>query len=127
MRKRGWSLRRWVRSASEVWVMITPDEHNLLVRACEERDALQRRFTSLQHIAGRLQMELDEMTRNQINLKDEAAHKTLQRIAARLGYLTVGSAAHGEGSIRQMLLAIARGELVISRRDDAKESDTQDA
>lgn len=65
MRKRGWSLRRWVRSASEVWVMITPEEHNLLLRAYEERDTLQRRFTTLQHIAGRLQMELDEVTRNE--------------------------------------------------------------
>ena len=57
------------------------------------------------------------MTRSQINLKDEAAYKTLQHIAALLGYLTVGSSAHGEGSIRQMLLAVARGELEIVQRD----------
>ena len=61
MMKRGWSLRRWVRSASEVWVMITPQEHRMLLRAMEERDELQRRYITLQHIAGRLQMELDRV------------------------------------------------------------------
>lgn len=54
------------------------------------------------------------MTRAQINLKDEAAYKELQRLAARLGYYQVGGQAHGEGSIRQMLLAVARGELIVS-------------
>ncbi len=48
------------------------------------------------------------MTRKQINLNDDAAYAALVRLAARLGYLTVGSAAHGEGSPRQLLLALSR-------------------
>lgn len=48
------------------------------------------------------------MTRTQINLRSAPAYAALVKLAARLGHLTVGSAAHGDGSPRQLLLALAR-------------------
>lgn len=97
--------------------------------------ALHIKYTALQSVAGRLQMEIDEMTRNQVNLKAPGAYAELQRLAKSLGFVQTGGPRAGEGSVAKMMEAIARGELEVrsqvrsepqsSAQNDAQEGATE--